>query len=58
MQTKMQLHTVALLIIAKNLTKLGYPSIDECISKVRYIDFKVIRIYHPKICLIIRIVLI
>ena len=38
-------------IMAKNLKKSGYPSKDECISKLGYIHVKASRICHPKICL-------
>lgn len=48
-QTRMELCTAALFIIAKILKKTGYPSTDECISKVGYIHIKVSRICHPKI---------
>ena len=47
----MKLCTAALFIIGKNLNKSGYPSIDECTSKVGYIHVRANRIYHPKICL-------
>ena len=51
-QTRMQLCTAALFIIAKKLKKKsGYPSIHGSISKVGYIHDKMSRICHPKICL-------
>ena len=50
-QTRMELCTAALFIIAKILKKTGYPSTEECISKVGYNHVKVSRICHPKICL-------
>lgn len=50
-KTRMELCTAALFITAKILKKPGYPSTDECISKVGYIHVKVSRICYPKICL-------
>ena len=35
----------------KNLKKSGYPSIDECISKLGQVHVRVSRICLPKICL-------
>ena len=50
-QTRMQLCTAALFIMAKNLKKSGYPSLDDCTSKVEYIHIKASRIHHANICL-------
>lgn len=48
-KTSMRLCTAVLFVMAKTIKKLGYPLVDECLSKWGYIQKKGSRTCHSKI---------